>query len=194
MSSQETERDSRDATGAVGSYHFGLKKKFSSTRSQTFYERPGGMVFNSNSRQDEGVQSSTFHTSDASVLRGAMMHGSTRSPRNLHQDRHRNLDKEPAQSGPLPGFMHNHTSNNSRSADDLLSVGVAKMRCCTDEGNEVIGECFICYNAFDEESEEMTPRNLQCGHAYCTGNYAYNYTEAACLLLHSLLIACTIYR
>lgn len=118
-----------------------------------------------NSGQDEEVlQPSTFYTSDASVLRGAM---GSRSPRNMHQ--HGNLDKQPAQSEPRPGFIHDHTGN-SRSTDDLLSIGAPKMPFCSDKGDEIVGECFICFNAFDEESEEMTPRNLQCGHAYCTGN------------------------
>ena len=148
------ERDTRDPAAhhtAVGLYHFDLKMK-PPKRSQTL--RTG---FNS---EHEDVQSSTFYTSDASVLRGAM---GSRSPRNV-----RKLEKEPPQSEPHPGFMHAHTCN-SRSADDLLSVGVAKMPFHSDEGDEVVGECFICFNAFDEEDEEMTPRNLQCGHAYCTG-------------------------
>lgn len=62
--------------------------------------------------------------------------------------------------------------NVSHSADNLLvHAGAGGNRFSSDEGSggETMGECFICYNVFDEDSSMMTPRNLQCGHAFCTG-------------------------
>lgn len=70
------------------------------------------------------------------------------------------------QSEPNPrGFTR---ASESHSAENLLShAGFAAGGFSSDEGE--VGECFICYNAFDEDSPYMTPRNLECGHAFCTG-------------------------
>ena len=60
--------------------------------------------------------------------------------------------------------------NVSHSANNLLAhAGTGADSSDEGSGGETVGECFICYNVFDEDLDKMTPRNLQCGHAFCTG-------------------------
>ena len=32
-------------------------------------------------------------------------------------------------------------------------------------------ECHVCYEAFTDEEPRLVPRNLQCGHSFCTGEW-----------------------
>lgn len=80
--------------------------------------------------------------------------------------RHRKYGRQVEQfSQPQgPGFTHAHPS---RSSDHLVGMAQSCGESSSDEG-EVVIECSICLQQFEEESSK-TPRNLQCGHAYCTG-------------------------
>ena len=39
----------------------------------------------------------------------------------------------------------------------------------TKDSRVKVAECPICFEEFNEDSSNKTPRNLSCGHAYCTG-------------------------
>lgn len=115
---------------------------------------------------DEEVSSSeipnAFYLSDASGI------AATRqiSHRVVASHRVGVVDLPQSEPNDTRGFTR---ASVSHSADNLLShAGAASDGFSSDEG-EMVGECFICYNAFDEDFPDMTPRNLRCGHAFCTG-------------------------
>lgn len=68
-----------------------------------------------------------------------------------------------SQSQPDPEFR----SARNRSPMLVSTMPTAPEGFSSDEG-ELVAECFICLQAFEEDSSQMVPRNLQCGHAYCT--------------------------
>jgi hypothetical protein len=100
-----------------------------------------------------------FYLSDASGI-GAMRQ-MQRAPPNRHA-----VVKAPETLPRGRGFT---AANTSHSADNLLSHLPGGSSSDEGSGGETVGECFICYNTLDEDSPEMTPRNLRCGHAFCTG-------------------------
>lgn len=119
-------------------------------------EKVKGVVITSPG-EEVSSSASNFYLSDASGIA---------TIRQIHANRH--LVVEPPQSEPhAKGFTRASTSH---SADNLLShSGIVADGSSSDEGGDMMGECFICYIAFDEDCPKMTPRNLQCGHAFCTG-------------------------
>lgn len=130
-----------------------------SKRSATIHHgnRKGVVVVTSPGEEVSNISSevpSDYYLSDASGIA------------QMNANRHV-VQLAPPQSEPCArGFM---PSNISHSADNLAShAGIGADGSSSDEGGDMIGECFICYIAFDEDSPKRTPRNLQCGHAFCT--------------------------
>lgn len=57
----------------------------------------------------------------------------------------------------------------SQSTNDLLAHPAVPEGFSSDHEDELVAECYICYHPFDESNMRKVPRNLECGHAYCTG-------------------------
>ena len=87
-----------------------------------------------------------------------------RPPRNYNRRPLEHLDQFSQPQGQ--GFTHAH--HESRSSDNLLGMAHSGGEWSSSDEGEVVIECSICLQQFEEESMK-TPRNLQCGHAYCTG-------------------------
>ena len=50
------------------------------------------------------------------------------------------------------------------------SIATSNEGYCFEEEEAAVVECDICSHPFDEDCPEKAPRNLSCGHAYCTGS------------------------
>ena len=96
-----------------------------------------------------------------------------KSPRHQH---HHQQQMDLSQTQPTRAFIQGAGSVPVRPISPLELASMAP-ECipegipegiCSDEG-ELVAECFICLQAFDEDCPSRVPRNLRCGHAYCTG-------------------------
>jgi len=56
-----------------------------------------------------------------------------------------------------------HTSSNS------LHCSPEKEKKISANLDNAIVQCSLCYNDYSEDNPKLVPRNLSCGHTYCTG-------------------------
>ena len=116
---------------------------------------------------EEGERAEPYSVSDASVLRNHRA-----APPGYHSpqfSRHQAQQQLVPHSQPHQGQGHPFThARASRSSDNLLDVAHGTGEWSSSDEGDLLIECSVCYQRFEEECSK-TPRNLQCGHAFCTG-------------------------
>lgn len=117
-----------------------------------------------------------FSMSDASCIAVDTVYNSSSRP-NQHQEL-------VAQSQPSGGFAQAR-ARSLRNPSPMLASTLAegpREGFSSDEG-ELVAECFICLEAFNEDYSNLVPRNLQCGHAYCTSKPIWSSPALIALIL-----------
>ena len=58
---------------------------------------------------------------------------------------------------------------------------------CLDEAHVTVSECPICFDGFGDDDASSVPRNLSCGHTYCTGGSVCVCVCGVCVCVWSVL-------
>ncbi len=133
-------------------------------RSATLYDRKdarGGIVISVGGNDDDSDPEVLHSRSDTSAIAAYSAAPRYHQSPQLQRRIQRQLEQH-SQPAPGPGFPHAH------SAENLLGMTHSAGEWSSSDEGETVLECVICFQRFEEESSK-TPRNLQCGHAYCTG-------------------------
>ena len=69
--------------------------------------------------------------------------------------------------------------DNRAPADDESESDVEGLEEC------ILPECLVCSLPYDENCSDRNPRNLNCGHTFCTGKI--NYSVKHCMKINSLI-------